>query len=229
MALLNKIGQVLTSDLTKDFKFPKNSKAVEHLEFTFVEKLKKFRGTYQLGKRVHYSQAYLTELIQEAVHSCSSAYNSQSARIIVLFTDSHHQFWNIVKDVQRQHVPASVYEGIRIKLDQCENAYGTILFYEDQNAIQQLQKKIPFSADDFPLWSEQTSGMVQFAAWTALADSGLGASLQHYNAQINHPVAEHFKIDENWLLRAQVCFGSIEEAIEDKIESVNPDSFQVFS
>lgn len=117
MALLNKIGQVLTSDLTKDFKFPKNSKAVEHLEFTFVEKLKKFRGTYQLGKRVHYSQAYLTELIQEAVHSCSSAYNSQSARIIVLFADSHHQFWSIVKDVQRQHVPASVYEGIRIKLD----------------------------------------------------------------------------------------------------------------
>jgi len=41
MALLNKIGQVLTTDLTKDFKFPKNSKAVEHLEFTFVEKLKK--------------------------------------------------------------------------------------------------------------------------------------------------------------------------------------------
>lgn len=103
MALLNKIGQVLTTDLTKDFKFPKKSKAVEHLEFTFVEKLKKCRGTYQLGKRVHFSQAYLTELIQEAVHSCPSAYNSQSARIIVLFADSHHQFWNIVKDVQRQH------------------------------------------------------------------------------------------------------------------------------
>lgn len=52
---------------------------------------------------MHFSQAYLTELIQEAVHSCPSAYNSQSARIIVLFADSHHQFWNIVKDVQRQH------------------------------------------------------------------------------------------------------------------------------
>jgi len=46
---------------------------------------------------------------------------------------------------------------------------------------------------------------------------------------MNHPVAEHFKIDENWLLRAQLCFGSIEEAIEDKIEFVNPDSFLVFS
>jgi len=83
MALLNKIGQVLTNDLTKDFKFPKKSKAVEHLEFTFVEKLKKCRGPYQLGKRVHYSQAYLTELIQEAVHSCPSTYNSQSVRWLI--------------------------------------------------------------------------------------------------------------------------------------------------
>ncbi len=41
MALLNKIGQVLITDLTKDFKFPKKSKVVKHLEFTFVEKLKK--------------------------------------------------------------------------------------------------------------------------------------------------------------------------------------------
>lgn len=41
MALLNKIWQVLTTDLTKDFKFPKKSKVVENLEFTFVEKLKK--------------------------------------------------------------------------------------------------------------------------------------------------------------------------------------------
>ena len=90
---------------------------------------------------MHFSQAYLTELIQEAVHSCPSAYNSQSARIIVLFADSHHQFWNIVKDVQRQHVSTLVYERIRIKLDQCANAYGTILFYEDQRTIQQLDRK----------------------------------------------------------------------------------------
>lgn len=45
MALLNKIGQVLTTDLTKDFKFPKKSKVVKHLEFTFVEKLKSVVGS----------------------------------------------------------------------------------------------------------------------------------------------------------------------------------------
>lgn len=90
MALLNKIGQVLTSDITKDFKFSRKNKLNDDLELTFVDQLKKRRSIDQLGKRVHYSQAYLGEIIQEAVRSCPSAYDSQTTRIVVLFADSHH-------------------------------------------------------------------------------------------------------------------------------------------
>ncbi|EKE23178.1 MAG: Nitroreductase [uncultured bacterium] len=56
MALLNKIGQVLTSDITKDFKFSRKNKLNGDLELTFVDQLKKRRSIDQLGKRVHYSQ-----------------------------------------------------------------------------------------------------------------------------------------------------------------------------
>ncbi len=107
MALLNKIGQVLTSDITKDFKFSRKNKLNDDFKLTFVDQLKKRRSIDQLGKRVHYSQAYLGEIIQEAVRSCPSAYDSQTTRIVVLFADSHHQFWEIVKQVQRQYMPAS--------------------------------------------------------------------------------------------------------------------------
>lgn len=229
MALLNKIGHVLTTDLTKDFKISRKQKISEHQQIPFVEQLKKRRSIYQLGKRVQHSQAYLTELIEEAVKSCPSAYNAQTARVVVLFGDSHHQFWDIVKDVQRQYVPPQIYEGVEVKLNQCRNALGTILFYEDQQVIQQLQKKVPFSAEDFPVWSEQSSGMVQYAAWTALASAGVGASLQHYNPQIDRRVGEHFQIDLNWLLRAQLCFGSIEETIAEKVKQPEQEFFQVFS
>lgn len=71
-----------------------------------------------------------------------------------------------MKQVQRQHMPAYIYEGMEIKLNQCAAAYGTVLFYEDQAVIQQLQKKMPLNSEDFPAWSEQTSGMAQFAVWT---------------------------------------------------------------
>lgn len=229
MAFLNKIGQVLTSDITKDFKLSKKNKPNDELALTFVDQLKKRRSIYQLGKRVHYSQTYLSEIIQEAVRSCPSAYNSQSTRIVLLFADSHHKFWEIVKQVQRQHVPAHIYEGVEVKLNQCAAAYGTILFYEDQSVIQQLQKKMPFSAEDFPVWSEQTSGMAQFAVWTALADSGMGASLQHYNPQVDSLVAEHFDIEKSWLLRAQLCFGSIEQEAKEKLGQQDLHRFKVLS
>ncbi|OAL86392.1 hypothetical protein AY605_14075 [Acinetobacter sp. SFD] len=229
MALLDKIGQVLTSDITKDFKFSKKNKLNEDLELTFIDQLKKRRSIYALGKRVHYSQAYLCEIIQEAVRSCPSAYDSQSTRIAVLFADAHHQFWEIVKQVQRQHVPEHIYEGVELKLNQCAEAYGTILFYEDQSVIQQLQKKMPLNSEDFPAWSEQTSGMAQFAVWATLADSGLGASLQHYNPLIDEKVAEHFDIDKNWLLRAQLCFGSIEQTVEEKLQQLDQYRFKILN
>lgn len=228
MALLNKIGHVLTADLTKDFKFKKKSVETS-FEVTFVDQLKKRRSIYHLGKKVHYSQAYMAELIQESVRSCPSAYNSQSTRIVVLFGASHQHFWNIVKVVQKRNMPSAIFEGVEMKIDQCADAFGTVLFYEDQNVIQQLQKKIPFKAADFPVWAEQTSGMAQFAVWTSLADSGLGASLQHYNPTIDTAVAEYFGISSHWLMRAQLVFGSIEGQAEEKEELDDSDGFQIYT
>ena len=228
MALLDKIGHVLTADITKDFKLKKKNDKSE-IEVSFVNQLKKRRSVYDLGKKVHYSQAYIAELIQESVRSCPSAYNSQSTRIVVLFGDSHQQFWDIVKDVQRKDVATHVFEGVAFKIDQCAAGFGTVLFYEDQAIIQQLQKKVPFSAADFPVWSEQTSGMAQFAVWTSLADAGLGASLQHYNPSIDYAVADHFDIDKNWLLRAQLVLGSIEGPAPEREEPEDQERFRVYA
>lgn len=229
MALLNKIGHVLNTDLTKDFKFKRKNDVSQQPDQTFVDQLKKRRSIYELGKKIHYSQAYIAELIQESVRSCPSAYNAQSTRIVVLFGDSHQQFWQLAQDVQKKLTPSHIFEGVKIKLDQCDAAFGTVLFYEDQQVIQQLQKKVPLSADDFPGWSEQTSGMAQFAVWTSLADSGIGASLQHYNPIIDDAVAKHFAIDKNWLMRAQLVFGSIEGQAGEKIEPQDHDRFRIYA
>ena len=88
---------------------------------------------------------------------------------------------------------------------------------------------MPLNSEDFPAWSEQTSGMAQFAVWMTLADSGLGASLQHYNPLIDERVAEHFQIEKNWLLRAQLCFGSIEQTVEAKLQKPDQHRFKVFN
>ena len=69
--------------------------------------------------------------------------------------------------------------------------------------------------------------MAQYAVWTALADSGIGACLQHYNPSIDSAVADYFKIDASWLLRAQLVFGSIEQDAELKHDPQDGERFRI--
>lgn len=88
------------------------------------------------------------------------------------------------------------------------SGYGTILFFEDDAVIKSLQEQFELYKDNFPIWSQQSSGMLQFAIWTALELEGLGASLQHYNPLIDEAVKAEWNIPESWRLIAQMPFGN---------------------
>jgi len=51
--------------------------------------------------------------------------------------------------------------------------------------------------------------MLQLVIWTALAEAGVGASLQHYNPLIDKRVKEQWSLPESWQLVAQMPFGGI--------------------
>ncbi|MDF2535284.1 MAG: hypothetical protein K0R18_1443, partial [Bacillales bacterium] len=87
--------------------------------------------------------------------------------------------------------------------------YGTILFFEDQAIIKGLQDQFTLYKDNFPIWAQQSNGMLQFVTWTALEEEGLGASLQHYNPLINKEVKKTWSIPDSWDLIAQMPFGSV--------------------
>ncbi len=227
MTLLNKIGQVLTTDLTKDLKFKKTDTMQD--KQSFAQQLQRRRSIYSLGKKVAIQLDEIESLIQEAVRSCPAPLNTHSFRIVILFNKSHQQFWHIVKEKQRQLVPSQVFAGIAMKIEQCAAAFGTVLFYEDSSVIQRLQKQIPLHAEYFPIWAEQSSGMAQYAVWTALANSGLGAHLQHYNPVVDQIVTQHFELPASWQLKAQLVFGSIEEEPKEKTDLNIHTCFKVFN
>jgi predicted oxidoreductase (fatty acid repression mutant protein) len=56
--------------------------------------------------------------------------------------------------------------------------------------IKGLQEQFALYADNFPVWSEHSTAIAQFAAWTALAEHNVGASLQHYNPIVDDEVAK---------------------------------------
>ena len=92
---------------------------------------------------------------------------------------------------------------------------GTILFFEDTDIVKNLQDSFPLYADNFPVWSEQATGLTQANVWTALAQENIGANLQHYNPVIDEAVAQNGQF-ANWNLRAQMVIGSIEAPVAKK-------------
>ncbi len=181
-----------------------------------IEMIKKRRTQYSLGKNLPISKAEAESLIKEAVRHAPSPFNSQSSRVVILFGAESDKLWNIVKNALRKIVPAGAFSQTEAKVDGFAAGAGTILFFEDQDVVKNLQDQFALYADNFPVWSEQSGGMAQFAVWTALANADVGASLQHYNPLIDADVAGTWNIPANWKLRAQMPFGSNEQPFPEK-------------
>lgn len=196
---------------------------------SFLDHIKQRRTIYAVGKNVALTPEQIESVIKEAVNHSPSAFNSQTSRIVTLFGESHLQFWNVVRETLRKIVPEAAFEGTNAKINSFAAGYGTVLFYEDQDVVKSLQEQFALYADNFPVWSEHSSAIAQFAVWTALSEQNVGASLQHYNPIVDAEIAEIFDIPANWKLRAQLVFGSIEAPAGEKTFMAEVDRFKTFN
>lgn len=176
---------------------------------SFIDSIKNRRSVYSLNKNVSLSDTQIQQLVTTAVKHCPSAFNSQTSRISILFGEHHIKLWDIVEEALRSIVPEDKFPKTAEKIDTFRQGYGSILFFEDTEIVSNLQKNFPAYEKNFPIWSEQSTGITQFAVWTALAHEGIGASLQHYNELIENQIKEHWHIPASWSLKAQMPFGGI--------------------
>jgi len=178
------------------------------MQRTFKEALEHRRTYYSIGSESPISDKEIEDIVRHAVTHVPSAFNSQTARIVLLLGENHKKLWNITKDILRTIVPEEAFKGTEAKIDGCFLAgHGTVLFLEDQDIVKALQAQFPSYAANFPVWSEQTSAMHQLAIWTMLEDAGLGVNLQHYNPLIDVEVAKEWNIPSSWKLIAEMPFG----------------------
>lgn len=122
----------------------------------------------------------------------------------------------MTEDALKPLTPAEAFPNTQAKLQGFAAGAGTILFFEDTDIVKNLQDSFPLYADNFPVWSEQATGLTQANVWTALAQENIGANLQHYNPVIDEAVAAEWSIPANWNLRAQMVIGSIEAPAGEK-------------
>lgn len=173
----------------------------------FKKAIEERRTYYGLSKERVTSDDRIKDIIEHAVKYTPSAFNSQSARVLVLLGKEHDKFWNITLEALRNVVPAESFKPTEDKINSFASAYGTVLYYEDQNVVKSLQEQFALYKDNFPVWSQQGSGMLQLVIWVALENEGFGASLQHYTELIEQDIAKEWNIPDNWKLIAQMPFG----------------------
>lgn len=179
---------------------------------SFQEAVTARRTIYKLGKNIPVLQSQIIAAVERMVKDIPTAFNMQSARVVMTMLDHHENIWHITESALKKVVPADQFAATKEKIDGFANAYGTILFFESSNMIKAMQDQFPLYKHNFPTWAMQANGMLQFAIWTALEDLGLGVNLQHYNPLIDEDIKKVFDLPDSWDLVAQMVFG---EKLED--------------
>lgn len=140
---------------------------------SFLEELKNRRSIYALGRNTEVSDEKIVEIIKEAVRQSPSAFNSQTSRVVILLNDEVTKFWDelvandLVETMKVQGAPETAIAGTKEKLASFGASKGTVLFFEDQDVVKSLQEQFVLYADNFPVWSEQSTGIASVNTWTA--------------------------------------------------------------
>ena len=169
--------------------------------------LQERRSIYGISKDKVTSDERIQEIIEMAVKHTPSAFNSQSARVLILLGEHQNKLWDITKETLKKMMPPANFPPTEEKINSFQQGYGTVLFFEDQSVVEELQNKFSLYKDNFPIWSQQSSGMLQFVIWTSLEAEGFGASLQHYTPLIEAEVSQQWNVPATWKLIAQLPFG----------------------
>lgn len=174
-----------------------------------IELIKNRRSRYDLSKTLPVSDAEFQNIVKDAIHWTPDAFNMNSARAIIVSGDLHETLWNTIKD----QFDGAVTEE---RIAPFRAAYGTVLFFTDEATVKGLQEQFAAYAENFPGWANQSVGMAQGFAWTALAEAGIGANIQHYNPVIDEAVAKLLNVPAYWKLVSQMVVGGINSEPEAK-------------
>lgn len=194
----------------------------------FFKAITERRTFYGISKEQVVSDDRIKEVVEHAVKYTPSAFNSQSARVVILLDKEHDRFWDIAMESLRKIVPTDKFQPTEDKINSFKSGYGTVLYYEDQNVVESLQQQFATYKDNFPIWSQQSNGMLQLVVWTALENEGYGASLQHYTELIEADVRKEWSLPESWKLIGQMPFGKPTEQPGEKQFNILDEHVKIF-
>jgi uncharacterized protein len=108
-------------------------------------------------------QSRVEEIIAHVIKHTPSSYNVQSARAVIVTGQAHKNLWTNIEENVGQALPKAAWEGHLDKFvaNFKDNAIGSVVWFEDQVAIEDYKEKHKSVAAFLDAWSLQSSGMHQ--------------------------------------------------------------------
>ncbi|WVW81736.1 hypothetical protein I302_103732 [Kwoniella bestiolae CBS 10118] len=179
----------------------------------FFEAVENRRSYYNLTKESPLSNDQLKSLVEKAVKFAPTSFNGQQSRAVLVTGKKHEEVWDAVLKAYigtlggNKEQEAFWTDKINT---QYKAGYGTVLFFEDQDVINSFSGKMPYLSQHFPIWSENSAGILQYIVWTALEAEGYGASLQHFGGfvpQVQTDLTNLLEVSAQWKSTALLPFG----------------------
>ena len=102
------------------------------------------RSNYSINNKTQMSDEEIIKRIQIAVKNCPSAFNSQSSRVVVLLNEEHKKFWQLTFAELQKHVSKDKISATENKINSFAAGKGTLLFFEEEETIERLEKQIKY-------------------------------------------------------------------------------------
>ncbi|ETN38113.1 uncharacterized protein HMPREF1541_07737 [Cyphellophora europaea CBS 101466] len=186
----------------------------------FLEAIAARRTIYTISpENLPVPTSRVQEIITQVIKHTPSPYNAQTARAVIIFDDNHRKYFDAVESGLEKILPPEVWSVLSGSIKSFRSGgAGTVLWFEDEEAIEKLTTTHPAIAPFAESWSDQSNGMHQINAWTALEAEGLGASLQHHHfaPDVMSYYHDALKVPKTWKPKAQLVFGTPTAPAGDK-------------
>ncbi|RVX74366.1 hypothetical protein B0A52_01491 [Exophiala mesophila] len=107
----------------------------------FLTPIEQRLSNYTLTNTSPIPDSKIQSIVEFAIKHAPSTFNVQSARAVILLRADHEKLWDIGDEELQKTLPQSSYNYMKPKIQGFRAAYGTVLWFEDQDALDTLKGK----------------------------------------------------------------------------------------
>lgn len=109
----------------------------------FLNPIESRISCYGLTNTSPIPDAKIKSIVEFTIKNTPSAFNVQSARAVILFKADHEKLWDIADKHLKAAMPEAAYQALASRVKMFRAAYGSVLWFEDQDALDALKGKNP--------------------------------------------------------------------------------------